>query len=315
MTLQGRKRRRDGQRTLTVGVIFTIVNTHKGVLEWCQTAIGHGCVVQTRSTPANPRNLPTFRYNLDQAHVLRWLLPILRPYLKVKWPQTEAVLRYLQSREGAGRGVAFTHAEIDAIFDCRLTNQKSYNKGVIEHILYRKQPYTREQFRELLLAGRDGSIYRVVSWTPAMDALVGTDIDRKVAVRLGLKLAHVQRRRVELGRPPFGAITEAKIQRVLKMRRARTKLKQIVAKTGVSLTSVERILQRASQAKENDLGYGTPQHQRALAELGPCPIHRKTYAPIAKAIQAKELEDERCGEPTIQDLLDEIEKETCTRQS
>ena len=119
-----------------------------------------------------------------------------------------------------------------------------------------------------------------------MDALVGTDIDRKVAVRLGLKLAHVQRRRVELGRPPFGAITEAKIQRVLKMRRARTKLKQIVAKTGVSLTSVERILQRASQAKENDLGYGTPKHQEGLAKLGPCPIHRTQYKPIRDALEA-----------------------------
>lgn len=204
VTLQGRKRRRDGQRTITVGVIFTIANTHRGVLEWCRTTIGHGCVVQVKNTPANPRNLPAFRYNLDQAHVLRGLLPILRPYLKVKWPQADAMLRYLCSREDASKGAAFTETEVDAIFDCRLTNQKSYNKGVVEHVLYRKQPYTREQFRELLLAGRDGSIYRVVSWTPAMDALVGTDIDRKVAAILGLKLAQVQRRRVELGRPPFG---------------------------------------------------------------------------------------------------------------
>lgn len=184
--------------------MFTIVNTNRGVLDWCLSTIGHGRVVQTRSTSANPRNLPTFRYNLDQAHALRWLLPLLRPYLKIKWPQTDAMLRYLYSREKAGRGAAFTPAEVDAIFDCRITNQKSYNKGSFEHILYRGQPYTREQFQTLLLAGRDGSIYRVVPWTPAMDALVGTNIDRKVAATLGLKLAQVQRRRVELGRPPFG---------------------------------------------------------------------------------------------------------------
>ena len=30
-------------------------------------------------------------------------------------------------------------------------------------------------------------------------------------------------------------------------------------------------------------GYGTPQHRRALDELGPSPIHRITYAPVAQA--------------------------------
>jgi ribonuclease HII len=29
------------------------------------------------------------------------------------------------------------------------------------------------------------------------------------------------------------------------------------------------------------MGYGVPAHQDALAKLGPCPIHRKSYAPIA----------------------------------
>ncbi len=28
-------------------------------------------------------------------------------------------------------------------------------------------------------------------------------------------------------------------------------------------------------------GYGTPEHQRALAELGVCPIHRRSFAPVA----------------------------------
>ncbi len=31
------------------------------------------------------------------------------------------------------------------------------------------------------------------------------------------------------------------------------------------------------------MGYGTPEHQRALRELGPCEIHRKSYAPIKNA--------------------------------
>ena len=33
---------------------------------------------------------------------------------------------------------------------------------------------------------------------------------------------------------------------------------------------------------ESHKGYGTPQHLAALASLGPCPIHRKSFAPIAK---------------------------------
>jgi ribonuclease HII len=33
-------------------------------------------------------------------------------------------------------------------------------------------------------------------------------------------------------------------------------------------------------------GYGTAQHQAALARLGPCPLHRRSYAPIAACILA-----------------------------
>jgi ribonuclease HII len=32
-------------------------------------------------------------------------------------------------------------------------------------------------------------------------------------------------------------------------------------------------------------GYGTAAHQAALAELGPCPVHRRSYAPIAALLQ------------------------------
>lgn len=36
-------------------------------------------------------------------------------------------------------------------------------------------------------------------------------------------------------------------------------------------------------------GYPTPRHQRALAELGPCPIHRRSFAPVAAAGRQGEL--------------------------
>lgn len=33
------------------------------------------------------------------------------------------------------------------------------------------------------------------------------------------------------------------------------------------------------------MGYPTPTHLKALAELGPCPIHRKTFGPVRKRIE------------------------------
>ena len=33
-------------------------------------------------------------------------------------------------------------------------------------------------------------------------------------------------------------------------------------------------------------GYPTPEHQRALVELGPSPIHRRTFAPVATVLQS-----------------------------
>lgn len=35
----------------------------------------------------------------------------------------------------------------------------------------------------------------------------------------------------------------------------------------------------------NHVGYGTPEHQLALNRLGPCEIHRKSYGPVAKALE------------------------------
>jgi ribonuclease HII len=32
-------------------------------------------------------------------------------------------------------------------------------------------------------------------------------------------------------------------------------------------------------------GYSTPEHQRALAELGPCAIHRRSFKPVQDALQ------------------------------
>ncbi len=39
---------------------------------------------------------------------------------------------------------------------------------------------------------------------------------------------------------------------------------------------------------EIDYGYPTPTHLKALKELGPCPIHRKTFGPVREFFQPKQ---------------------------
>jgi ribonuclease HII len=38
-------------------------------------------------------------------------------------------------------------------------------------------------------------------------------------------------------------------------------------------------------------GYGTPEHRRSLRDLGPCPLHRRTFATV-RALITGELEPE-----------------------
>ena len=40
---------------------------------------------------------------------------------------------------------------------------------------------------------------------------------------------------------------------------------------------------------EHNRGYCTPYHLRALAEHGPCPIHRRSFAPVRAAIEGRQL--------------------------
>ena len=37
---------------------------------------------------------------------------------------------------------------------------------------------------------------------------------------------------------------------------------------------------------DRHMGYGTPEHLEALRRLGPTPAHRRSYAPVARAIAA-----------------------------
>ena len=42
---------------------------------------------------------------------------------------------------------------------------------------------------------------------------------------------------------------------------------------------------------DSNQGYGTAAHRMALAKLGVCPIHRKSYTPIAKILEEAETQD------------------------
>jgi ribonuclease HII len=45
-------------------------------------------------------------------------------------------------------------------------------------------------------------------------------------------------------------------------------------------------------------GYGTREHLARLMELGPCPEHRRSFAPVAAALQGRlSLESERTPAP------------------
>jgi ribonuclease HII len=59
----------------------------------------------------------------------------------------------------------------------------------------------------------------------------------------------------------------------------------IVAKVSRDRFMVELDSQHPGYGFASHKGYGTPQHRAALYRLGPCPIHRFSYAPVKAAMQ------------------------------
>ncbi len=57
----------------------------------------------------------------------------------------------------------------------------------------------------------------------------------------------------------------------------------IVAKVTRDRLMVELDAQYPGYGFVRHKGYGTPRHAQALNELGPCPIHRRSFAPVARA--------------------------------
>jgi hypothetical protein len=231
-----------GRRSvITLGMVFIVTNTNRAVLDWCASAVGAGLVVQKRRH-TEPGRLPCFCYRLDAQQAIAELLPQLLPYLKIKTPHATAASAYLKSRMGRLNRAAFNTEEINLFFEVRLASLANQRHASGEVITYRKQEYNRDAFERLILENRIGSSYRVVEWTPEMEALVGTDIDRKVAEHLGLKLAQVQRRREQLGRPPFGSIPHATKATALQLRAQGQTIRAIADSLNLSYSAIQRLL-------------------------------------------------------------------------
>jgi ribonuclease HII len=71
------------------------------------------------------------------------------------------------------------------------------------------------------------------------------------------------------------------------------KCRSIAAASIVAKVTRDRIM--ANYAKdhpgygwENNKGYGTPEHYRGLDELGPSPLHRRSFAPVRACLEARD---------------------------
>jgi ribonuclease HII len=62
----------------------------------------------------------------------------------------------------------------------------------------------------------------------------------------------------------------------------------VLAKTARDAFMVDLDSKYPSYGFARHKGYGTPQHQQALQEKGPCEVHRKSYAPIRALLEGAE---------------------------
>ena len=57
----------------------------------------------------------------------------------------------------------------------------------------------------------------------------------------------------------------------------------IIAKTYRDRLMREYAREHPHYGWHSNVGYSTPQHLKALREHGPCPLHRRSFAPVAQA--------------------------------
>lgn len=76
--------------------------------------------------------------------------------------------------------------------------------------------------------------------------------------------------------------------------RGDTSVLAISAASILAKTFRDRMMQRLDEIYphygfRSHVGYGTPEHLRALAKAGPCPLHRRSFAPVESAAEALRL--------------------------
>ena len=69
-------------------------------------------------------------------------------------------------------------------------------------------------------------------------------------------------------------------------------LASIIAKVTRDRIMVELDRQYPGYDFAGSRGYGVPKHQAGLNKLGPCPAHRRSYEPVARALRNQESSDE-----------------------
>jgi hypothetical protein len=241
VALQMTVRKRHTSGILNPHIVFIITNTCLSVIEWCLETIGTGRIVQSRVySENNPRRMPAYKYVLDTNSYLVQLLPQLLEHLKIKRRQAELALGYLGSREGKYRG-KYSRFEVDTLFNLRHSNLKDYDLLGSPTIRYKGSDYDTNRFAELFFERRDESGQQFVEWTPEMDALVGTEIDIKVAKLLGVKLSAVQRRRTSLGVRPFSRM-RLKAKEIFNLRSKGKTAQEISEIVGLHRSAVQKVL-------------------------------------------------------------------------
>lgn len=83
-------------------------------------------------------------------------------------------------------------------------------------------------------------------------------------------------------------------------------LASIIAKVTRDRMMVEWDKQYPEYGFDKSMGYGTKYHAEALQRFGPCPIHRRQFAPVAAVI--RQGEQQASPEPDIFDIMEEIER-------
>lgn len=74
--------------------IIEISNTHLGVLEWANQVVGNGWLKPTNKLNHRAKNHKLLYRVRFRTQDLRWLIPLIQPYLKIKGKQASLLLEY-----------------------------------------------------------------------------------------------------------------------------------------------------------------------------------------------------------------------------